>query len=46
MHTIQQAVEPTIPLAQVLHRWNQIAADLSEGMRERATQVNILQCLS
>ncbi len=46
LHAIQQALDPTVPLAHVLHNWNQIAADLNEATRNRQPQVNVLQSLS
>ncbi len=42
LHQIQQAIEPVIPLQQVLKNWNQIEADLRERSRKRQPQVKVL----
>jgi hypothetical protein len=42
LHQIQQAIEPVIPLQQVLKNWNQIETDLKERSRTRRPQISIL----
>jgi hypothetical protein len=35
MHAIQQAIEPPLPLREILDDWNQISAELNEAPRKR-----------
>jgi hypothetical protein len=37
-HQIQNAIEPTLPLAKVLKGWNSMAAALAENHRQRVAQ--------
>jgi hypothetical protein len=39
LHQVQQAIEPQVPLQQVLSSWNQIAQALAENSRDRSPQV-------
>jgi len=41
LHAIQQAIEPALPLQDVLNHWNQLAADLRERSRHRVPQVKL-----
>jgi hypothetical protein len=39
---MQQAIEPALPLRQILDNWNQLATELNEAPRQRlGTTVNI-----
>jgi hypothetical protein len=38
LHQVQNAIEPSLPLAQVLSGWNRLAAGLAESHRNRAAQ--------
>jgi hypothetical protein len=38
LHQIQNVIEPSLPLAKVLHGWNHLAAALAESHRNRDTQ--------
>ena len=38
LHQIQDAIEPHLPLPQVLSQWNRLAAGLTESHRNRAAQ--------
>jgi len=38
LHQIQNAIEPSLPLRQVLNGWNRLAAALAESHRNRAAQ--------
>jgi len=39
LHTVQQAVIPTLPLRQVIEQWETIAAGLGEAQRKRKIQI-------
>jgi hypothetical protein len=42
LHAIQQAIEPVLPLRQILNNWNQLATELNEAPRKRmGIMVNI-----
>jgi hypothetical protein len=38
LHQIQNVIEPNLPLSQVLHGWNHLAAELAERHRNRPAQ--------
>ena len=38
LHQIQDAIEPDLPLIQVLTEWNRLAAALAESHRKREAQ--------
>lgn len=38
LHQIQDAIEPRLPLTQVLNGWNRLATALAEPHRNRAAQ--------
>jgi hypothetical protein len=38
LHPIQTAIEPHLPLPQLLSQWNRLAAALTESHRHRAAQ--------
>jgi hypothetical protein len=35
LHALQQAIEPVLPLRQILDNWNQLATELNEAPRQR-----------
>lgn len=39
LHQIQRAIEPTLPLCEVLDSWNDIAQSLAESPRNRKPQL-------
>ena len=46
LHELQQAIAPKLGLAFVLPHWNEIAAALAEGNRERVPQLATCHRLS
>jgi hypothetical protein len=38
LHQIQNVIEPSLPLSQMLNGWNRLAAALAESHRNRAAQ--------
>ena len=38
LHQIQNAIEPSLPLNQVLNGWNRLATGLAENHRNRTAQ--------
>lgn len=38
LHQIQDAIEPNLPLTQVLKQWNRLAVALAESHRKRQLQ--------
>jgi len=38
LHQIQNVIEPSLPLSQMLNGWNRLAAALAENHRNRAAQ--------
>jgi hypothetical protein len=42
LHALQEAIEPPIPLQQIVGHWNQLEMDLREPSRKRRPQIEIL----
>lgn len=45
-HQLQQAIDPQLPLSEVLQHWRQICVDLAECNRRRRPQIETLLPLS
>jgi hypothetical protein len=44
LHQVQNAIEPSLPLTQVLNGWNRLATSLAESHRNRAAQDRNSNC--